>query len=153
MSRPNPDDGTVLLQGKTLRFIGEGKYKEALEGIAIIRERTSSYEGGRTANDFPTAALAALERTAQLGTAAPFAGGVLVVGFEPPATSHKILKAGDIVTAIDGEHVASFDGYSAKSAPGKTYTVYRLDAKGGFVKLELTMPPDQPRVGLVGFGK
>ena len=149
--RANADDSTSLLQGKTLRFIGTGTYDEALKCINIVRERTS-HEGGKLANDYPAEALATLERIAQLRGKAPFTGGLLVIGFEPPATSHAIYKVGDVITAVGGEQCDTFDDYAARQKAGKTVTLYRLNGIGVFDKHELTIPENQPRVGLVGMG-
>ena len=151
-NRASADDSTALLQGKALRFIGSGLYDEAANCIKIIRDRTS-HEGGRSENDYPAEALATLERIAHLRGTAPFAGGVLVIGFEPPATTHAIYKVGDVITAVGGEHCTTFDDYAAKQKVGKTVVLYRLSGTGDFNKQEFTMPDNQPRVGLVGFGR
>lgn len=150
-NRANADDSTALLQGKALRFIGSGLYDEAANCIKIIRDRTS-HEGGRSVNDYPAEALATLERIAQLRGKVPFAGGVLVVGFEPPATSHAIYKTGDVITSVGGEHCATFDEYAAKRKTSNEIELYRLDEIGRFGKRMSTMPDNQPRVGLVGLG-
>lgn len=153
-SHAKPTDTTPLLLGKTLRFIGEGKYDEAEKAVTILKKRTS-YEGGKSPNDYPPKALATLERVAQIRGKAPFTGGVLVLGYEPPATDHITFKVGDVITAINGERCATFADYSAKAGSGKIYTIYRLNDKGDFVKHDSSVPPEpkQPRVRLVGFGK
>ena len=150
--RANADDSTAFLLGKALRFIGSGMYDEAADCIKIIRERTS-HEGGKSANDYPAETLATLDRIAQLRGKVPFTGGVLVIGIEPPATSHAFYKVGDVITAVDGEHCTTFNDYAARQKAGKKVVLYRLNGAGVFDKYEFTMPDNQPRVGLVGFGK
>lgn len=150
--KPSVSDSSLILRAKILRFIRDGKYKEALDGIQILKERMSRKDG-KSPDDCPMEVLSTLERIAQLGDKAPFAGGMLVIGYEPPAESHAILKVGDVVTAINGEQCVTFDEFAAKSAPGKMYTVYRPNGQNSFQELKLSMPDNQPRVGLIGYGK
>ena len=76
----------------------------------------------------------------------PFSHGVIVVFFEPPATSHAIFQLGDIVTQVNNKDCYSSDTF--RTAEGMTYTIFRMNKSGKFEKLTLTMPGKQPRTAI-----
>lgn len=136
---PLDTDEVGVLWGKTLRFMSLKMPDEAKNCISVLRRKGSA--------DFPPAALDAAEAFFFSKVDLPFKEGLLVCMFEPPATSHAIYKIGDIITAVDGIACKKFEDYRAKA--GRSYTIYRRDANGGFKQLVLTMPEGQPRVALV----
>lgn len=136
---PQDTDDVGTLWGKTLKFMSLNMPDEAKNCISVLRRKGAA--------NFPPAALDAAEAFFFSKVELPFEEGFLVCMFEPPATSHAIYKIGDIITAVDGIACKKFEDYRAKA--GRSYTIYRRDANGGFKQLVLTMPEGQPRVALV----
>ena len=135
---PKIDDAPGILWGKALRFLSLDMRDEALACLDVLRRKQSP--------EFPLAACTAAEVFIRSRGRIPFAAGVMVTGIEPPATEHAIYKIGDIITAMDGRTVASFNDY--RGTPGCSYTVYR-SIDGALKPITLTMPENQPRVALV----
>lgn len=72
-------------------------------------------------------------------------GGIIVIGFEPPATSHAVICVGDIVLSCQGKPCRKIEDCSTKG--GKRLTLLRLNQdKETFEKLTITIPSGQPRV-------
>ncbi len=137
--RPVANDNPGILWGKMLRFRALKMNDAALESLEILGKKSSP--------DFPPDAIKAMEALVRLGDEAPFAAGVIVSGYEPPATSHAIFKVGDIIVARDGTSIRTFDDFKAQI--GSRYRFWRLDADGAFKRLESVLPAAQPRVGLL----
>jgi len=136
---PQDDDDVGILWGKALRFMSVKMPEDAKLCIDALRKRNTS--------EFPVAALDVAESIFLSKVELPFYGGVLVCGYEPPATSHAIYNIGDVVTKVNGNPCMRYEDYRAKA--GDKYTIYRRNAKGTFVELTETMPDGQPRVALV----
>lgn len=136
---PRDDDDVGILWGKALRFMSVKMPEDAKLCIDALRKRNTS--------DFPAAALDVAEAIFLSEEEMPFNGGVLVCGYEPPATIHAIYKIGDVITEVNGKPCQRFEDYRGKA--GNTYTIYRRNAKGSFDKLTKVLPEDQPRVALV----
>lgn len=137
---PKISDEPDLLWGKYKRFMAVGINDAAVEVIKVLRKKRSP--------DFPSRVCDVGEMAALLLDKLPFKGGVVATGFEPPATSHSIVKIGDIVTEIDGSAIKTYDDYKAHNRVGARYTIYRLEGCV-FKKHEAKMPSGQPRVGWV----
>jgi len=137
---PKMSDDADLLWGKYKRFMAVGINDAAVEVIKVLRKKHSP--------DFPSRVCDVGEMAALRLDKLPFKGGVVATGFEPPATSHSIVKIGDIVTEIDGSAIKTYDDYKAHNRVGARYTIYRLEGCV-FKKHEAKMPSGQPRVGWV----
>ena len=157
---PKEDDDAGMLWSKALRFMSVKMPEDAKLCVDALRRRNVA--------DFPSTALDAAEAFFLAKDKLPFWGGVLVCGFEPPATSHAIYKIGDIIAEINGEPCLRFENYSGKAGntvkinqktslrfvnysgkAGNSHTIYRLNANGGFDRVSAVMPDNQPRVALV----
>ena len=136
---PQDDDDVGILWGKALRFMSVKMPEDAKLCIDALRKRNTS--------EFPAAALDVAESIFLSKTEVPFHGGVLVCGYEPPATSHAIYNIGDVITKVNEKPCMRYEDYRAKA--GDKYTIYRRNAKGEFEELAATMPDGQPRVALV----
>ena len=136
---PTGEDDVGMLWGKALRFMSVKMPEDAKLCIDELRRRRSP--------EFPTAALDVAEAILLAKDPLPFAGGVLVCSYEPPATSHAIYNVGDVIAEVNGKPCMRYEDYRGKA--GNTYTVYRRNAKGRFEKLAKVMPENQPRVALV----
>lgn len=137
---PKISDEPDLLWGKYKRFMAVGINDAAVEVIKVLRKKRSP--------DFPSRVCDVGEMATLLLDKLPFKGGVVATGFEPPATGHAIFKIGDVVTAIDGKKVESYDDYKAHSRVGAKYTFYRLDGCV-FNRHNAQMPAWQPRIGWI----
>ena len=135
---PKITDDPGILWGKVLRFLSLDMRDDALLCVDVLRRKQSP--------DFPLDACTASEVFIRSRGRIPFAAGVMVTGIEPPATEHAIYKIGDIITAMDGRTVASFNDY--RGTARSSYTVYRC-IDGALKPITLTMPENQPRVALV----
>lgn len=135
---PKIDDEPGILWGKVLRLLSLDLRDAALQCVDVLRRKQSP--------EFPFDACTAAEVFIRNRGRLPFAAGVMVTGFEPPATHHAIFKVGDIVTGMDGKAVTGFDDYRATE--GCVYTVYRCK-DGALKRIDLAMPSGQPRVALV----
>lgn len=136
---PRDDDEVGILWGKALRFMSVNMPDDAKLCIDALRKRKTL--------EFPSVALDVAETIFLSKIEVPFCGGVLVCGYEPPATSHAIYKIGDVITEVNGKTCRHFEDYNGKA--GNIYMIYRRNAKGEFEKLTATMPDGQPRVALV----
>lgn len=79
-------------------------------------------------------------------------GGVLVMGFEPPATSHPVLRVGDIIIEANGQCCKTDTDYerAAKEKKGdeSVFTVLRINAdSSAFERLTLKSRKG-PRIGM-----
>ena len=140
---PKDDDDVGMLWGKALRFMSGKMPEDTKLCIDALRRRNTS--------EFPSMALDTAEAIFLSKKPLPFAGGVLVCSYEPPATSHAIYKIGDVVTEVNGKPCWRYEDYRGKA--GNIYTIYRRNAKGEFVKLTEAMPENQPRVALVNLAE
>lgn len=137
---PKASDDADLLWGKYKRFMAVGINDAAVEVIKVLRKKHSP--------DFPSRVCDVGEMAALRLGKLPFEGGVIATSFEPPATSHTIFKIGDIIAAIDGKRIESYDDYKTLSRVGAQYTFFRLDGCI-FKRHDSRMPTGQPRVGLL----
>ena len=136
---PKDDDDIGILWGKALRFMSVNMPDEAKRCVDVLRRRNTP--------DFPPSAIDVAEAIILSKGALPFVGGVLVCSYEPPATAHAIFKIGDVITEVNKKTCRHFEDYNGKA--GNTYTIYRLNANGGFDRVSAVMPDNQPRVALV----
>lgn len=137
--RATPDDDPATLWGKALRFRTVKLPEGALEALALLREKHSP--------EHPEAAIDALEAIVRLdGDEPPAQGGIVVFGFEPPATNHAVFLVGDVIVERGGTPVRWFNDYATNRASDCVF--YRLDATGAFRRHEATIPEGQPRTGL-----
>ena len=137
---PLMSDDPGILWGKYRRFMTVGVGDAAVETIAVLRRKHSP--------DFPERVCDVAEMVALRLGKLPFKGGIVVTGFEPPATQHAIFQIGDIVAEIDGIPIKSYGDYKERNRVGARYTVYRLET-GTFKRYDAQMPAEHPRVGLV----
>ena len=137
--RPLGTDNPGILWGKVLRFRKIKMPEAVLECLDFLEKADSP--------DFPKPVIRAMEALVRLGAESPIAGGVMVTGYEPPATSHAIFLPGDIISYRDGVQIFHYE--DCKITAGSSFRFWRLDDSGIFRPHEETLPPDQPRVGLV----
>ena len=136
---PKDDDSAGMLWGKALRFMSVKMPEDARLCIEALRRRDTV--------EFPSAALDVAEAIFFANEKLPFVGGLLVCGYEPPATSHAIYNIGDVITEVNGRPCMRFEDYRGKA--GNTYTIYRRNAKGAFDKSARVLPEGQPRLAMV----
>lgn len=137
--RPLGTDNPGILWGKVLRFRKIKMPEAALECLDFLEKADSP--------DFPKPVIRAMGALVRLGAESPIAGGVMVTCYEPPATSHAVFLLGDIISYRDGVQVLHYE--DCKTTAGSRFRFWRLDDAGVFRSHEETLPPDQPRIGLV----
>lgn len=141
--RPLATDEPGILWGKILRFRKMKMQEAALECLDFLKRAKSP--------DFPPTVIRSMEMLVRLGDSAPVSNGAMVMGYEPPATSHAIFLIGDVISHRDGEPILRVDDY--KTNVGSCYRFWRLDDFGVFRSHEESLPPDQPRIGLVNIAE
>ena len=137
--RPALTDDPEVLWWKVLQFRGLKMPDAARECLDFLKRADSS--------DFPPAVINAMAALVESGCAAPVSNGVMVAGYEPPATAHAIFRPGDVVSSRDGVPISHFADY--KAVAGSRYLFWRLDDGGAFRSHEEQLPPGQPRVAFL----
>ncbi len=133
---PLETDEPGVLWGKTLRFLSLNLTDEALKAIAMLRKKPDEI--------FGLIGCDVMEAFIRQREELPFKKGIMVCGFEAPATSHAIYKKGDIVSQVDGKPCEYFDAYKALIGTNAKVQIWRLE-NGRLISHEAVMPAEQPR--------
>ena len=135
---PKVSDDDSILWGKMIALKKSSLPGEAHSALTLIgqnRDKTIPEQVCRVASKV-------LQNPRKL----PFVHGMVVCFFEAPATSHLIFQPGDVIVKVNGNACISYKDF--RTAAGIKYVLYRLNKKGEFEKLALTMPEKQPRTAV-----
>lgn len=104
---PQKGDGVRTLWGKMLKLMACGTDEGAIRCLEAYAAAAATIdEEGEREKFVPAVRQFILERKGR-----KIDGGVVVMRYAPPATSHKTFNIGDIVVAVNDERNVSVDGY------------------------------------------
>lgn len=112
---PQKGDVVTTLWGKMLKLMACGTDEGAIRCLEAYAAAPATIdEEGEREKFVPAVRQFILERKGR-----KISGGVVVMRYAPPATSHRTFDIGDIVVAVNGVRNVSVDGYSQiKKATG-----------------------------------
>ena len=135
---PKADDNDAVLWNKMINLKQCSLPEDALDVLALI--------GKNQDKTVPEKVCRVAAKVLQHPQDLPFVHGVVVVFFEAPATSHAVLKPGDVIVKVNGKDCLSSKDF--RGAEGVKYILYRLNEKGDFEKLASVVPENQPRTAV-----
>ncbi|MBO5941391.1 MAG: hypothetical protein J6R18_09390, partial [Kiritimatiellae bacterium] len=128
----------LLLQG-AISYINESKFNRALSIIRILRKQKSRC--------FLVRVLDVIEagcRNKEL-----LSNGLIVCGYMASNSQYSILKIGDVIKEVNGKPCKNYADVRYKD--GSVYTIYRLNNKGDFEEMKVTISKDQPIMVFMAF--
>lgn len=143
---PNSSDDSGILWGKMLRNLKCGTSAGAIDCFEAFVRKNDPIEM-RISEYAESVRLYIRERT-RMG----LDGGVLVMGFEPPATCHPVLRVGDIIIEANGCICKTDTDYerAAKEKRGResVFTVLRINADSSAFERMTLKSSNGPRIGI-----
>jgi len=146
---PAPEDDENMLWGKMLRFLNLKLYDEAITCVDAIREKVRATD--EHAEAYCAAAVRFINGIGRTG----IDYGMMVVGYEPGKPVHEQYQIGDVIIALNGtpcHNYSEYTGLKEALEPDSPRTVVVLraagDGSGALEQVELTIPPDAPRVAM-----
>ncbi len=136
---PQKGDGVTTLWGKMLKLMACGTDEGAIRCLEAYETASATIdEEGEREKFVPAVRQFILERKGR-----KIDGGVVVMRYAPPATSHKTFNIGDIVVAVNGVCNVSVNGYiEVKKATDENCVldILRYDAAiGTFRELKVAL--------------
>lgn len=135
---PLRTDEPELLWGKFLRFLSLDMPDDAIDVLNVLHKKKEVLYSDKVLH---VARQFVLQKTAL-----DIKGGVLVFGFQPPATSHPNYNVGDIIVFVE-DKPCRYNDERPKSMTGKKVAIYRLQPDDTFKFIVIERSEGKPLVG------
>jgi hypothetical protein len=148
---PSENDDVGLLWAKMRQLVFRKRYDIALECLDAYEKKAGVQE-----MDFATYVPSVRELIKQMNEL-DIRYGLVVTGYEPPATSHAVYRIGDIVVAMNDQPCFEFADINKykndDEAATNVVTILRQDEEGKFSAEKFELPKNQPRVGFLAISE